>query len=340
MTLDAHPRTTLTRTQVTLAGGFKEDFITVPIISWIVFPLYSVWAIALMGLVIARRNHQPVKARSPLLMILTLLTTSFLVLSNALRFGIGRSIFPCILYTMSFSLMQPGLFMPTVLRAWRLFFVYRVSTMKQVVAAHHLRRRESGGSDDGGREGAAATTNSRASTKQQQQQQQEEGDQKQVEMGESILSEAMEVSDVGDDDSDAGDERVDDAKNASFMSFVDSPLQGGSSDGAELPEESAVIKRRKSLKRYERTQKLLRSLTIWVSTPFMLGVFAMVLVFHVIVWIASNFYNASTFFNFTQGCKLAMIQLVIAVLFIIIYLILELIMGALLLTVRDAWFMK
>lgn len=320
---------------MTLAGGFKEDFITVPIISWIVLALYSIWTLLLLILVIVRRNHQPVKARSPLLMILSLITMCFFVVFNALRFGIGRSLFPCILYTMSFSLLQPGVFLPTVLRAWRLFFVYRVSTLKQVVAAQHLRRRDSVTSDisvesadisESVNASTIANAASEASMDMQDAMQQEDGQKLEKVENSYLTTVAME------------DMAVEEKKEA-IIAVEERAAEGTNSQNADTigtNENNQYHFQRKS----KRAEKMMRSLTIWVSTPFLVGVLIVFLMIHGLIWVGGNFIDAETYFDFTQGCKFGGGQMIIAVVLVLVYLVMEFVMGALLLTVKDTWFMR
>lgn len=85
----------------------------------------------------------------------------------------------------------------------------------------------------------------------------------------------------------------------------------------------------------------MRSLTFWISMPFMIGIFVVVFMLHIIVWIASAFLaGTSVYFDFTQGCMLSMVHTVIAVGFIALYLAAECIVGLALLTVKDTWYMR
>lgn len=331
---------------MTLARGFKEDFVTVPIISWIVLALYSIWTLLLLILVIVRRNHQPVKARSPLLMILSLITMSFFVVFNALRFGIGRSLFPCILYTVSFSLLQPGVFLPTVLRAWRLFFVYRVSTLKQVVAAQHLRRRDSVASDisvddihekmesavtDIPLSETGSSTNANVASEVSMDMQnaaQEEGDQRSK--NESKLTVSMVKNDGCEEER---EQIVEEA-------MIAATEGKDSRDDAGKTNKTNAANRHHPQRRVKRAEKMLRSLTIWISTPFLVGVLVVFLMIHGLIWVGGNFIDTDTYFNFTQGCKFGGGQMIIAVILVLVYLIMEFVMAALLLTVKDTWFMR
>ncbi|KAG2381581.1 hypothetical protein C9374_005965 [Naegleria lovaniensis] len=100
-------------------------------VSWTLFGIFTVWFFVLLALVIWRRNYQPVKARDVFLMIVSLVATFFVSVMVTFRFSFGRYDFPCFFFTFLLILAYPGLFLPSILRCWRLLFVYLLSKHKQ-----------------------------------------------------------------------------------------------------------------------------------------------------------------------------------------------------------------
>lgn len=211
--------------------------------------------------------------------------------------------------------MHPGVFLPTVLRAWRLFFMYRVSTKKQAVAAQHLEWRNNMRVD-------SAT---------------EVDDQKQVEMVETVPDCELEMgngngsNNDGDSDSGGIDEEED----------TDVP------EGKE-EKQNAIAKRRKreieNPATKERTsmrkEKLLKAMTISESSPFLIAVFVMAVLFHLLVWLGTSFIDPAIYFDFTQGCYFGRVQMTLGIVLALFYVVMMFILGVLLLTVKDTWFMR
>ncbi|KAG2378198.1 hypothetical protein C9374_008341 [Naegleria lovaniensis] len=75
--------------------------------------------------VIWKRKNGFITSRNPSHMILTMSIGYLFALLLALRFLIGRKIFPCALYTITFFTVPAALCLPTVLRLARLHFMYR-----------------------------------------------------------------------------------------------------------------------------------------------------------------------------------------------------------------------
>nr|CAG4714490.1 unnamed protein product [Naegleria fowleri] len=100
-------------------------------VSWTLFAVFTVWFFILLALVLWRRNYQPVKARDVFLMIVSLFATFFVSVMVTFRFSFGRYDFPCFFFTFLLILAYPGLFLPSILRCWRLLFVYLLSKHKQ-----------------------------------------------------------------------------------------------------------------------------------------------------------------------------------------------------------------
>jgi hypothetical protein len=105
-------------------------------------PSYTVWAVLNVALVLWRRNYQPVKSRSPLLMLLSLFSSYILILLLGLRYSIGRLIFPCLVFLTTFYLFAPGMFMPTLIRCWRLLLVYTSNRLKLNLPAQQMNENE------------------------------------------------------------------------------------------------------------------------------------------------------------------------------------------------------
>lgn len=287
-----------------------------PITSWITFAVYSIWTIVLLLLVISRRKHQPVRARSPLLMGISLLMTAFMVLSTSFRLGFGRETFPCALYAMVFSMMQPWLFLPNALRAWRLLIMYRMSASKKGTAERFLKQRESfrlNGAVAGGLSVAGAeSVASMSLTAKHQQQQQDDA----VTVSQSYRTDDMASS--------KGQELED----CEVVSVHESVFEGNSAGG-----DSGVRGEAKS-------NQLMTMMKFWISTPFIIGVVVAAFVIHILVWLGLNFIEPDVYFDFTKGCGLSSYRLGAAAFFSVLYLLAQLIMGLLLLTVRDTWYMR
>lgn len=184
--------------------------------------------------------------------------------------------------------MQPGLYLPTVLRAWRLFFVYHVSNLKQHIAANHLKRRESGNSEDA-------------------------------------------VSDT--------EIREQNGEGEFELSSVVSYTSGESLNDREATVE-VIQNNADAIQQYQRSERLLHSLNIMVSTPFILGAFTAVFVLFVVVWIGLNMMDPSLYFSLTRGCRLSFTRFMISAIVILSFLIIDFAVGVLLFTVRDTWYMR
>ncbi|EFC50859.1 RGS-domain-containing protein [Naegleria gruberi] len=109
-------------------------------VSWALLGAFTLWFVFLLSLAIWRRNYQPVKARDIFLMIVSIVATYFVSLMVTLRFAFGRYEFPCFFFTFLLLLAYPGLFLPAILRCWRLIFVYLISKKKQLITTYNERR--------------------------------------------------------------------------------------------------------------------------------------------------------------------------------------------------------
>jgi hypothetical protein len=93
-------------------------------------PFTTIWLFANIVLVIARRNYQPLKARSVPAILLFLVICWVVLVVNSARLVVGRSKFPCLVYTASFCLMAPMIFIPHIIRCYKLLFVFKLSNLK------------------------------------------------------------------------------------------------------------------------------------------------------------------------------------------------------------------
>ena len=82
-----------------------------------------------IGLYIKR--HSPhIKARNITYMLLTMIANLGFIAVHCLRFMIGRRIFPCSIYVLSFFIVPPGILLPSVFRLWRLYLMHRLNLQK------------------------------------------------------------------------------------------------------------------------------------------------------------------------------------------------------------------
>lgn len=116
-----------------------RDSLAVPISSAIIFSIGVIQLLVLGALIIIRRNHEPVKARNALLLLLSLIGQSYIVVMSASRFMIGRWRYPCFLYAINFSLLIPVAFLPGLLRCWRLIVLNELQSIEMLYMT--MRRR-------------------------------------------------------------------------------------------------------------------------------------------------------------------------------------------------------
>lgn len=290
------------------------SYINVPIMSWITVALWLLWVFLLVILLLWRRNRQPIKTRSPPLLVLTMFMTSFLVIMSSIRFAVGRYKYPCFLYTMSFFMSQPGIFFPTILRSWRLFFVYRLSVAKSNVAHGVLKGAPMH------RTGSSVSATS---------EEEEEGSQDGLEsLPEEKTVELEETAHVNDKSG------ADTGSNVANVAAV-------TAASAEKKQDSG--KRRSSRLSTHNLRSLSRSIhayTFWVSMPFLMLLFGAMVLVHAAIWIIFSATDASTYFSFTDGCRMSTVALIITVVQVIVYLAVELVIAIALITVRDQYHMR
>ena len=114
----------------TMVNNICPDSIFTPIVSAVFLFVYlCLVTLAIIG-VLWKRNSGHIKARNPLHMILTISATLYFVVTTCLRFIIGRKIFPCFLYTISYFITVPAMCLPAVFRFIRIFFMYKLNIRK------------------------------------------------------------------------------------------------------------------------------------------------------------------------------------------------------------------
>lgn len=120
----------------------KRDSLSAPIVAWIFIGISGLILPGLIALLIWRRNMQPIKARSALLMIMSVIAQFLVFLTTSIRLGAGRWRYPCFLYTIVFSILVPSIFLPSIFRMWRLFFIFRISQMKTKLAGYKQQQQQ------------------------------------------------------------------------------------------------------------------------------------------------------------------------------------------------------
>ena len=106
------------------------DSITVPIVSAIFLAVYlGVIAVSVVGIIWKRKSGH-IQARHPVFMMLTVAASFVFVVLTCLRFIIGRKIYPCFLFSITFWILPPAIGLPTLFRLFRIFFMYRLSVEK------------------------------------------------------------------------------------------------------------------------------------------------------------------------------------------------------------------
>lgn len=111
-----------------------QDSYVVPALSATTLVTHTILTMAVIGCVLARRKYQQIRVRNFVLMILNVAAWWLLSMPMILRLAIGRWRFPCFFYSVNFAFTIPLVFIPMVLRLWRLFFVNRLQSVKQTIA--------------------------------------------------------------------------------------------------------------------------------------------------------------------------------------------------------------
>lgn len=77
---------------------------------------------------------QPIKSRGALLILIAMVSQSYVIINSAARFMVGRWRYPCFLYSIMFSVVIPFAFLPGVLRMFRLIYIVKLNSLKKFVA--------------------------------------------------------------------------------------------------------------------------------------------------------------------------------------------------------------
>lgn len=110
-----------------------QDSYAVPIVSGL-FMLFSTCLVVITSICFCvRRNSPYIKVRQPALAIIAHLAYLFMINTIAIRFLIGRWRYPCSLFSMSVSLVSPLVWLPIILRFWRIIIIYRMNVLKNVL---------------------------------------------------------------------------------------------------------------------------------------------------------------------------------------------------------------
>jgi hypothetical protein len=109
-----------------------RDSIMVPSTSAIFFATSVIQYVLLTILLLWRREMQPVKSRGAFLLFSSLTGETFVIINNSARYMVGWWKYPCFLYVLTYSVVIPFIFLPGVLRAWRLMYIYRLNSMKKL----------------------------------------------------------------------------------------------------------------------------------------------------------------------------------------------------------------
>ncbi len=106
------------------------DYWTVYVYTAMLFLTLLVFAVVTIILICIRRNHEPIKSKSPFLAIASITMQVSFLLILLFRFVVGRTIFPCSIYT--WLLVNGGGFLalPYVVRLYRLLLVSRMNQLK------------------------------------------------------------------------------------------------------------------------------------------------------------------------------------------------------------------
>ncbi|KAG2381802.1 hypothetical protein C9374_006186 [Naegleria lovaniensis] len=83
-----------------------------------------------------KRNGGHLKSRGIVNIIMTLIADSAFIILICLRFIIGRRVYPCGLYIISYFVLPPAILLPSILRLWRLIFMNRLNALKTCMIHH------------------------------------------------------------------------------------------------------------------------------------------------------------------------------------------------------------
>jgi hypothetical protein len=111
-------------TSVVSESGFNKYTSLVVVGIWTLMTIFN------MTLLILRRNYQPVKARFVPVVAFNQILVWIAIVITLTRLYVGRDIFPCMPYTFMWCAVAPVLFIPHIVRVFRLFFIFKLSYFK------------------------------------------------------------------------------------------------------------------------------------------------------------------------------------------------------------------
>lgn len=110
------------------------DFETTPATAFLIFLVFVISWVLHTILLISRRNFQPLKFRSPLLLWISMTGQTIYTLLICLRLIVSRPQFPCVILVITTLNVPPLAFFPAMLRAWRVMFVATLNKWKAKIA--------------------------------------------------------------------------------------------------------------------------------------------------------------------------------------------------------------
>lgn len=113
------------------------DSFLVPLFTSLILFISVILTAACALAILFKRKSGHVVARTPFMMMSTLLSSLAFVFISSIRYLVGRKVFPCALFSLTWFLTQPLVTLPTMLRSLRLFVMYKLNLLKT------LRRRNS-----------------------------------------------------------------------------------------------------------------------------------------------------------------------------------------------------
>ncbi|KAL9646586.1 hypothetical protein ABK040_016376 [Willaertia magna] len=123
----------------TIMYGICPDTIFTPISVSLVYAILILLTIPSIILLSFQYKSKYIQARSPIYMWCALIATFIGHSSQALRFFIGRRIYPCGLYTLSLFILFPFLFLPSFFRFFRAWLLFEINSIKTKVLGEKRR---------------------------------------------------------------------------------------------------------------------------------------------------------------------------------------------------------
>lgn len=113
-----------------------QDSISVPVLCSLFMACYTCYIAVLAVCICCRRTHHQIRVRNCNIMLLNVLAFWYTMLVPCLRLAIGRWRYPCLLYSIHFSLIVPLVFVPALSRLWKLFFTHKLWNLQSQVVEH------------------------------------------------------------------------------------------------------------------------------------------------------------------------------------------------------------